>query len=89
MPLTKWIRVYPERIRELIEKPHHLLVPTIVVISDIRSASDRECSECQAHLEKLIQEIGPNSRNRKVLPSLERNAVHIHMMVHSCLCDAI
>jgi len=59
-------RVHPERIKELIARPHTLLVPTCIVLTNIYGASNEARATIEAELQKLIEEVGFNKRGQLV-----------------------
>lgn len=60
------MRVIPERIIELLQTSHSLLVPTFLVLSDVCSVDDEALKEVRAQMKKIVADLGPNSRNHHV-----------------------
>ena len=54
------MRVIPERITQLLEKSHTLLVPTFLLISDICSVGDEELNQVRAALKAVVDKMGTN-----------------------------
>ena len=60
------MRVIPERIAELLQKAHSLLVPTFLLLSDVCSVDDAALKEVRQQLQSITDGLGQNARNHTV-----------------------
>lgn len=60
-------RLYPEKVMELVRRPHDLLVPTFIIISDKWAVSKQELATKEAEVAELIRQVGPNKRGKTVI----------------------
>ena len=59
-------RLYAERVKELVARPHGMLVPTFIAIADKWSVSRAELATKEAEVDNLIAEVGANKRGKTI-----------------------